>query len=186
MQFSGAQPDVVRAINQRWLLMFWNRHLGAHRVPLWQAVEAENLTRMADTLSFLDVIAGNGTLRFQIRFHGAVIGQVFGAPDCRGKFLYESMPEAARAQKLLPYQQAVESGRPVYTVHDMTDRQGRMVHYERLLLPFSRDGETVDRILAAFEFISPDGAFDSRDLIGTQTAAPALRVSATIEPPSAS
>jgi hypothetical protein len=186
MQFSVARPDVVRAINQRWLLVFWNHHVGAHRVPRWQAVEGENLSRMADTLSFLDVIAGNGTLRFQIRFHGVVIGQVFGAPDCRGKFLYESMPEAARAQKLLPYRQAVESGRPVYTVHDMTDRQGRLVHYERLLLPFSCDGERVDRILTSFEFISPDGAFDGRDLFGTQTAAPALRVSATIEPPPAS
>ena len=185
MQFSVAQPEIVRAINQRWLLLFWNRHLGAHRVPLWHAVEAENLSRMADTLSFLDVIAGNGTLRFQIRFHGAVIGQVFGSPDCRGKFLYESMPETARAQKLVPYRQAVESRRPVYMVHDMTDRQGRLVHYERLLLPFSGDGERVDRILAAFEFVSPDGAFDGRDLIGSQSEAPTLRVSATIEPPSA-
>jgi hypothetical protein len=182
MQFSVAQPDIVRAINQRWLLVFWNRHLGVHRVPRWQAVEAENLSRVADNLSFLDVIAGAGAPRLQIRFHGAVVGQVFGSPDCRGKFLYDSMPEAARAQKLLPYRQVIESGRPVYTVHDMTDRQGRLVHYERLLLPFSSDGEQVDRILTSFEFVSPDGAFDGRSLMETQAAPPALRLSATIEP----
>lgn len=56
------------------------------------------------------------------------------------------------------------------------------MHNERLLLPFSRDGKNVDRILASFEFICPDGAFDNRDLIGTQTTPPALRLSATIEP----
>ena len=39
MQFSVARPDVVRAINQRWLLKFWKRHQGPHRVPRWQAVE---------------------------------------------------------------------------------------------------------------------------------------------------
>jgi hypothetical protein len=186
MQFSAAQPDIVRAVNQRWLLVFWNRHLGSHRVPRWQAVEAENLSRIADNLSFLDVIGDGESLRFQIRFHGAVIGQVFGAADCRGKFLYESMPAVARVQKLLPYRQAVNSGRPVYTVHDMTDRTGRLVHYERLLLPFSRDGERVDRILTSFEFVCPDGAFDTRELMTAQSASLALRLSATIEPQASS
>jgi hypothetical protein len=182
MQFSVARPDVVRAINQRWLLKFWQRHLGAHRVPQWQAVEAEDLSRIADNLSFLDVITGTDRLRFQIRFHGAVIGQVYGSADCRGLFLHESKPEPARAQALAPYRQATESSRPVYTIHDIADREGRLVHYERLLLPFSRDGERVDRILASFEFICPDGAFDSLDLMGAQTGPPALRLSATIAP----
>jgi hypothetical protein len=182
MQFSVARPDIVRAINQRWLLMFWNRQLGAARLPRWQAVEAEDMSRMADNLSFLDVISGDNGLRFQIRFHGAMIGRVYGSPDCRGVFLHESKPEPARAQALAPYRRSVETGRPVYLIHDVTDREGRVVHYERLLLPFSRDGQSVDRILASFEFICPDGAFDNRGLMDVQTAPPALRLSATIEP----
>jgi hypothetical protein len=182
MQFSVARPDVVRAINQRWLLKFWQRHLGSHRVPLWQAIEAEDLSRISDNLSFLDVIGDNENLRFQIRFHGAMIGQVFGAADCRGIFLYESVPEPARSQKLAPYRQTADSGRPVYTIHDITDREGRLVHYERLLLPFSRDGETVDRILTSFEFICEDGAFVSHELMKAPTTPPALRLSATIAP----
>jgi hypothetical protein len=182
MQFSAARPDIVRAINQRWLLKFWQRHLGAHRVPQWQAVEAEDLMRMADNLSFLDVIGGDGSLRFQIRFHGATIGRVYGSPDCRGVFLHESKPEPARSQALAPYRQTVASGRPVYTAHDVTDRSGRLVHHERLLLPFARDGETVDRILASFEFVCAEGAFDGQGLMDMQTAPPALRLSATIEP----
>src|SRR6185503_9181631 len=62
MQFSTARPDVVRAINQRWLLTFWNRHRGDHAVPRWQVIEAENISRMADSLSFLDVIRGEPEL----------------------------------------------------------------------------------------------------------------------------
>jgi hypothetical protein len=182
MQFSDARPDVVRAINQRWLLKLWMRHLGARRVPRWQAIETADLSRISDNLSVLDVIGGDGTLRFQIRLHGALIGQVFGSPDCRGEFLYESLPEAARAQKLAPYRQATHSGRPVYTIHDIVDRKGRLVQYERLLLPFSRDGDSVDRILTSFEFICPDGAFDNRDLMAAQTTPPTLRLLATIEP----
>ena|SRR5258707_10747201 len=185
MQFSIARPDAVRAINQRWLLTLWNRHLAGRHVPRWQAIEAENLTRIADNLSFLDVIAADGGLRFQIRSHGAMIGQVFGAPDCRGKFLYDSVPEPQRSQKLVPYRKAATCGRPVYTIHDITDRDGRLVHYERLLLPLAAGGEGVDRILAAFEFVSPDGAFVRRDLMSGLTAPPALRLSATIEAPAA-
>jgi len=182
MKFAVARPDVVRAINQRWLLKFWERHLGDHRVPQWQAVEAADFSRVSAGLSFLDVVGGNGSLRFQIRFHGATIAKVYGAPDCRGKFLHESQPEPERTRKLAPYRQAVESGRPVYTIHDVTDRNGRLVQYERLLLPFSRDGETVDRILASFEFICEDGAFERHALMTSQAGPPALRLSAMIEP----
>jgi len=182
MQFSVARPDVVRAINQLWLLNFWTRHLRSRGVPLWQAVEAEDLSRISDNLSFLDVIGDDKNLRFQVRFHGAMIGQVFGAADCRGIFLYESVSEPARAQKLAPYRHAVERGRPVYIVHDITDREGRPVRYERLLLPFSRDGNAVDRIVTSFEFICEDGAFISHELMNAPATPPTLRLSATIAP----
>ena len=110
-------------------------------------------------------------LRFQIRFHGADDRPGLWPADCRGKYLDEIIRRAALRDRLAPYQQAVETGRPVYTIHDITDRSGRLVHYERLLLPFSRDGATVDRILASFEFICPDGAFDSRDLMNVASRA---------------
>jgi hypothetical protein len=181
MDFSVARPDVVRAVNQRWLLKTWMRHLGTQRVPQWQAVEAEDLSRVSAGLSFLDVTGRDGDARFQIRFHGATIGQVYGSADCRGRYLDEIIPAAHRTNGLAPYQQAVHRCRPVYTIHDVTDRIGRTVHYERLLLPFAADSQTVDRILASFEFICVDGAFDGRDLMKSQRAPPALRLSATIE-----
>ncbi len=182
MEFSNARPDVVRAISQRWLLKFWHQQRGASRVPQWQAVETEDLSRMADSLSFLDVLRGQDGPRFMIRFHGATIGEVYGSGDCRGRYLDQIIRSDTCATGLAPYLEAAASGRPVYTIQDMTDRAGRLVHNERLLLPFSRDGETVDRILASFEFICPDGAFHSRELMKGLTAPPTLRLSATIAP----
>jgi len=182
MQFTAARPDVIRAIHQRWLLKFWQQHLGTHRVPRWHGIDAEDFWQVSTNLSLLDVVGDNGGLRFQIRFHGEMVGQVYGSPDCRGVFLHDSKPEPARTHALAPYRQTVETGLPVYLIHDVTDRQGRPVHFERLLLPFSRDGQGVDRILTSFEFVSPDGAFDTRDLMGAQGAPPTLRLSATIEP----
>ena len=182
MNFAVARPDVVRAINQRWLLKFWKRHLGTHRVPQWQVVETENLTRLSANLSFLDVTGSDGNVRFQIRFHGAAVAQVYGATDCRGKYIDEIIPVANHATGLAPYHRALEGGHPVYTIRDITDRNGRLIHFERLLLPFARDGENVDRIMASLELICLDGAFDGPDLLKLQTVPSALRLSATIEP----
>lgn len=182
MEFQAARPDVVRAINQRWLLKFWKRHLGDRRVPSWQAVEAEDFSRMNSNLSFLDVTGNDGDARFLVRFNGDMIKRVYGSNDCHGKFLDQLIPPARHADGLAPYHRAITQSCPIYTIHDVKDRSGRTVHYERLILPFSHDGETVDRILASFEFICADGAFDGNDLMKTLAAPPALRLSATIEP----
>lgn len=182
MQFSAARPDVVRAINQRWLLKFWQRHLGHQRVPRWQAVEAEDLSRLSDNLSFIDITGSGDDARFSIRAHGKMIATAYDSADCRGKHLNEMMPVNCRALALAAYRQTVENGCPVYTIQDVTDRNGRPVYFERLLLPFSRDGECVDRILASFEFISIDGAFEKRALLLRQAAPPVMRLSVLIQP----
>jgi hypothetical protein len=181
MQYNVARPDVVRAVNQRWLLKFWERSLRAQTVPRWQALEAEDLSRITANLSFLEVSGSDGQARFIIRSHGATIANVYGSPDCRGRYLDEVIPGAKEGHALTAYRLAVVSGKPVYTIHDLKDRSGRLVHYERLLLPFTNDGKAVDRILASFEFVCDDGAFDSRELMSMQAAPPALRLSATID-----
>lgn len=181
MEFSVARPDVVRAINQRWLLGAWNRSKGSLRIPSWQGVQAEDLSRVAAQLSILEVDASSGAPRFRIVFHGEAIAQAYGSVDCRGKYLDEVVPVAGSAKHLAPYHRAVSGGQPVYTVHDLKDRDGRLVHYERLLLPYSRDGESVDHILAVFEFVCPDGAFQHQALLTTLAAPPLLRLSATID-----
>jgi hypothetical protein len=63
---------------------------------------------------------------------------------------------------------------PVYTIADMRDQTGRIVHYERLLLPFGHDGIAVDRILASLEVVSPEGAFENRDLMKAPPSPPAF------------
>jgi hypothetical protein len=181
MKFAVGQPDMIRAINQRWLLNFWKRSLNDQNVPLWRTVEAEDFSRLSANLSFLDVAGSDDNARYQIRFNGATIAKVYGKTDCRGKFLDEIIPQARYPEAQAPYRQAVQSACPVYTIHDVTDRDGRVVHYERLLLPFASDGDTVDRILASFEFVCLDGAFEGHELMKTPAGPPVLQLSATIE-----
>ena len=150
-------------------------------MPRWQAIEAERLATIEENLSFLDVVRdGDGSPRFMIRYHGEVIRRAYGSPDGRGRYLDEIVSTSTCPTGLAPYAKAVDAGLPVYTILDVTDRQGRLVHAERLLLPFGRDGQTVDRVLAAFEFFCADGALDGHALT-QRTDGPALRLSAQIE-----
>jgi hypothetical protein len=181
MNFAVGRPDMVRAINQRWLLKFWKRSLAGGSIPRWQSVEAENLSSIAANLSFLDVVGSDGSARFMIRWNGATIAQVYGLSNCSGRYLDEIIPPARHEHGLAPYRHAAHTACPVYTINEVTDRNGRVVNYERLLLPFASDGQNVDRILASFEFICIDGAFDGRELMKGQTAAPSLKLSAAIE-----
>ena len=180
MQFISSRPDVIRSINQCWLLSYWNRLRGTTRMPLWQGLETEELTAMSASLAFFDVIESGGEVRFQSRWRGERINEAFGNPG-RGKFLDEILPASYRAAALSTYRQVLATQLPVYTIADLRDRNGRIVHYERLLLPFSRDGVAVDRILASLETVSPEGEFDNRDIMISASKPPAFALCTTIQ-----
>lgn len=183
MNYAAGRPDMIRAISQRWLLNFWKRHVGASELPAWQAVDAENLTRIEDHLSFLDVTGENEVKRFQIRQHGAAVAKVYGEPDCSGRFLDEVIPQARHRTGLMPYYRAYSTGVPVYTICEVKDKAGRLILFERLILPFSNGGTGVGRIMSSFEFICEDGSYDNSALIKLRHGAPTLRLCATIEAP---
>ena len=86
-----------------------------------------------------------------------------------------------RAPDRAAYRHVAGTAQPVYTVAQTRDRAGKPVDFERLLLPFSRDGAETDRILSALEWVSIEGGFESRELLRSQAVAPAYSICATIE-----
>ena len=181
MEFTSARPDIVQAINQRWLLKFWNDTRDGRTLPVWQQLDGRELAAMAENLSFTDVVRGNGEQRYLIRYHGKRIGEAYGS-DCHGRHLDEIIPESYRDAALATYHQVVDGRRPVYTSFNTVDRAGRVVHFERLLLPFGSDGKSVDRILASLETVCPDGAFDNRNLMVARRTPSSFSVCAVIDP----
>jgi hypothetical protein len=180
MQFLNSQPDVVRSVSQRWLLSHWNGLRGQRRMPVWQSLDAKELTGMAPDLAFFDVIGSGGEVRFQSRHLGHRIKEAFGNPG-QARFLDEILPPSCQEGALSTYRQVIATQLPVYTIADLRDRNGRIVHCERLLLPFSRDGAAVDRVLASLETVSPEGAFDNRSIMVSAAKPPALALCAVIQ-----
>jgi hypothetical protein len=167
-EFVDGRPDLVRAINQRWLLQLWNRIRGERALPAWRDLDTNELESNTVNLSYFEVVRNGDGVRFLIRFHGTQMAEVYGA-QCAGKFLDETLPAAQRIPALAVYKYLLEVGRPIYTISHIRDGERRVVQFERLLLPFASDGADVDRILTSHELVSADGAFQMRNLMRSQT-----------------
>jgi hypothetical protein len=148
-------------------------------LPAWEAIDPRELEGISDNLTFFDIVGSGEAVRFLIRYRGARIEEAFG-PRGQAKHLEEVLPAGYRDPAMNTYRQVLMSRRPVYTVGDTRDRNGRIVHLERLLLPFSREGRGVDRVLASLEMVSPEGAFENRDIFKDAAWLPSFALCATI------
>lgn len=164
LQYPTRSPDVVKSVRQRWMLTYWTRIRGEQPLPAWANLDEAELDSCFDDLSIIDVLPHNGTHIFRIRNHGKNVGAMF-ADECAGKLLADTLPDATRAATLETYEYATGARMPVFTTSEVNDAQGRVVLYERLLLPFSENGKRVTRILAFLETVSHEGTFRRRELL---------------------
>ena len=180
MQFMNVGPDVVQSANQRWLLNHWQRVRNGNPLPSWQDFPVDDLNRQLETLMVCDLVPDADGGRFFIQSLGKRIALSYGG-DFQGRYLDEALPAIWRNNALITYRKAVEVRRPVYNAADTRDRDGRLVHLERLLLPFGDDGATVDRILSSIETLSLDGKFEQDNLGQSPLASNTCAFVATIE-----
>ena len=78
------------------------------------------------------------------------------------------------------YYECIARRLPVYTISNIDDIYGRIVAYERLLLPFS-DGGKVTHIIASLKTISEDGGFEIHNLMRGNDKLPATKLRAVID-----
>jgi hypothetical protein len=162
--YDRCPPDIVKSVQQRWLLAFWARNWTGAMLPTVGAFGPDTIESCRDDLTILDVLPHNGAHRFRIVDHGKNVGAMY-AGQCNGKFLDEVLPDAARARTLETYERAVQSKLPIYTVSKMTDSAERPILYERLLLPLGDSEGRVVRVIALLETISTEGTIERRSLM---------------------
>jgi hypothetical protein len=78
------------------------------------------------------------------------------------------------------YYECVERALPVYTISTIDDLYGRIVAYERLLMPFS-EGGSVTHIIASLKTISEDGGFEIRNLMRGNDTLPTAKLRSVID-----
>ena len=180
VEFESANPTVVKSIKQRDLLNTWLR-LYAREQSL-PRVEEYQPARLSDELAdlvYYTVDAAQVPPRLTIQSNGTRMSNAYGNTG-KGRYLDEYLG-ARLAPVVMPvYYECVARGLPVYTISNIDDIYGRIVAYERLLLPFAESG-SVTHVIASLKTISEDGGFEIRNLMRGNDMLPASKLRAVID-----
>jgi hypothetical protein len=186
MNFSSANPSVIRSVKQRDLFNAWLRARGKQR--LLPALDDYRPDRIADELSDMmgyDVEGGGDTPRFLITQEGARLSATYGNqpidPEQRTNRYLDAMGPTRYARVVPSYRACLRRKRPIYSVSMVKDSDGKDVSYERLLLPFGRTSD-VEQIVGSYKAISIEGGFKITNLMGAKAKAiPVSVINAVID-----
>ena len=164
MEFQSANPTIVKSIKQRDLLNTWLRlYAREQRIP---RIEEYQPSRLADELAdlvYYTVDASQSPPRLTIDSNGTRMSSAYGDTG-KGRYLDEYIGPALVSVVMPVYYRCVDRGLPVYTISNIDDIYGRIVAYERLLMPFS-EGGGVTHIIASLKTICEDGGFEIKNLM---------------------
>ena len=180
MDFTSAGPSVVKSIKQRDLLNTWLR-LYARRqtVPAIREYQPARLKEELSDLIYFTVDHSTPTPRLTIQSEGTRISRAYGHTG-KGILLDDYVGPRLAPFVMPVYHQCVARGLPVYSVADVDDIYGRVVAYERLLLPFLTD-DKVSHIIASLKTFCEDGGFEIKNLLRGNDAPPRPKLRTVID-----
>ena len=180
LEFESAQPSVVKSIKQRDLLNTWLRLYARDQVlPRMDEYKPERIEDELPDLVFFSVDATEAPPRVKIESDGTRMSTAYGHTG-KGRFLDEYLG-ARLAPIVVPvYHECIARRLPAYTIAHIDDIYGRIVAYERLLLPFS-DGGRVTHIIASLKTISEDGGFEIKNLMRGNDKLPVPKLRSIID-----
>jgi hypothetical protein len=180
VDFQSAGPSVVKSIKQRDLLNTWLRlYARAQSLPRAAEYQPERLEDELPDLVFFTVDENEQPPRFMIDSDGTRMSTAYGHTG-KGRYLDDYLG-ARLAPIVMPvYFECVARRLPAYTIAHIDDIYGRIVAYERLLMPFS-DGGGVTHIIASLKTISEDGGFEIKNLMRGNDKLPVPKLRSIID-----
>ncbi len=164
MEFESASPSIVKSIKQRDLLNTWLRLYARHQsIPRLSEYQPERIADELPDLVFYSVDAGVQPPFLTIESEGTRMSRAYGNTG-KGRHLDEYLGTNLAPIVMPVYYECIARRLPTYTIATIDDVYGRIVAYERLLLPFS-EGDGVTDIVASLKTISEDGGFEIRNLM---------------------
>jgi len=180
LDFESANPSVVKSIKQRDLLNTWLRLYA--RGQLMPRIEEYQPTRLADELADLVYYTVDGAQqppRLTIQSEGTRMSSAYGNTG-KGRHLDEYLGPRLAPIVMPVYHECLKRALPVYTIANIDDIYGRIVAYERLLLPFSEGGQ-VTHVIASLKTISEDGGFEIKNLMRGNDSMPTPKLRTVID-----
>jgi hypothetical protein len=180
LEFESAGPSVVKSIKQRDLLNTWLRLYARERqTPRVEEYQPARLTEELPDLVYYTVDTAQQPPRLTIQSDGTRMSAAYGNTG-KGRLLDEYLGPRLVPVVMPVYYKCIASSLPVYTIADIDDIYGRIVAYERLLLPFS-EGGGVTHVIASVKTISEDGNFEIRNLMRGNDTLPTPKLRTVID-----
>jgi hypothetical protein len=180
LNFASAAPSVVKSIRQRDLLNTWLRLYARQQASpaIWEYQPARLDEELSDLIYY--TVNGSGPApHLTIQSEGTRISSAYGHTG-KGVLLHDYVGPRLAPFVMPIYHECVARGLPVYSVADVDDIYGRIVAYERLLLPFLTDGK-VSHVIASVKTFCEDGGFEIKNLMRGNDAPPRPRSRAVID-----
>jgi hypothetical protein len=180
LEFESANPTVVKSIKQRDLLNTWLRlYARDQKVPRIGEYEPSRLDDELPDLVYYTVDTTQPVPRLTIQSDGTRMSSAYGHTG-KGRLLDEYIGPKLVSIVMPVYHECVKRGLPVYTIANIDDIYGRIVAYERLLLPFS-EGGGVTHVIASLKTICEDGGFEIKNLMRGNDALPTPKLRTVID-----
>jgi hypothetical protein len=180
VDFESANPSILKSIKQRDLLNTWLRlYAREQRMPDVEEYQPARFEDELPDLVFYSVDTAELPPRLTILSDGTRMASAYGKTG-KGRYLDEYLPAKVVPLVMPVYYHCVAHGLPVYTISNIDDIYGRIVAYERLLLPFSA-GSAVTHVIASLKTISEDGGFEIRNLMRGNDTLPVMRLRTIID-----
>ena len=170
MDFESANPTVVKSIKQRDLLNTWLRlYARDQKLPALAEFQPARIEDELPDLVFFTIDATQQPPRIIIDSDGTRMASAYGHTG-KGRLLEEYLGPRLAPLVMPVYYECIRRSLPAFTVAHIDDVYGRIVAYERLLLPFSDSRGAVTHIIGSLKTISEDGGFEIKNLMrGNET-----------------
>jgi hypothetical protein len=180
VEFESANPTIIKSIKQRDLLNTWLRlYAREQRTPRIGEYQPERLADELPDLVYYTVDTALQPPRLLIQSDGTRMSSAYGNTG-KGRYLDEYMGPRLAPVVMPVYYECIRRALPVYTISDIDDIYGRIVAYERLLLPFGQDGH-ITHMIASLKTISEDGGFEIRNLMRGNDTLPVAKLRSVID-----
>jgi hypothetical protein len=134
----------IRTKELQALFDYWQRKRNGRFAPARADVVPTEIRALLPRLFIVELVGSPP--RFRFRLAGTLVVERFGE-EITGRYLDELDLDALNREIGADYMKTAESRAPVCSRWSYVKHDGTPLRYERLLLPLSSDGETVDMIL---------------------------------------
>lgn len=152
------------------VLAYWQALRGPRAMPPRREIDPVELPVHVLPNLFLVDVKGRD---FRYRLAGTAIEQQFGMSMAGHRL--EDLPFGTEASSIfMQYQETVETHTPTYCEHAFIDTRYIPLHYNRLLLPLSADGQNVTELFGVCVFLPKSRSWKAgalRPMIATDSVA---------------